>query len=366
MVEGTHGRSQKDLYGPAAKADIAFKQRYADADVALRLASLGLDRVDESEAPALGPKIVGWDEKRQALLSRNTAQAGGRSLRHKILLVTGSSSKPCKNAFGDHILLQFTKNKMDYCRLHGIDFFYSMALLNPGMDDCWSKLPVIRKLMLSHPEVEWIWWMDSNAAFTDMTFKLPMERYAQYNLVLHGWDDDIYLKKSWVGLNAGVFLIRNCQWSLDLMDAWARMGKDKQLRERLGPFFSEILVSRPAFEGDDQASLIFILNNQKEIWESKVYFENSFYLHGHWGLLVGNYEKLMQSSHPGYGDDRWPFVTHFVGCEPCGPQSLEGSTCLKQMERAFNFADNQVLHFYGFEHIDLNKFEVGPVGNKST
>ncbi|KAJ7518082.1 hypothetical protein O6H91_21G054300 [Diphasiastrum complanatum] len=28
------------------------------------------------------------------------------------------------------------------------------------------------------------------------------------------------------GLNVGVFLLRNCQWLLDILDAWATMGPD--------------------------------------------------------------------------------------------------------------------------------------------
>lgn len=49
-------------------------------------------------------------------------------------------------------------------------------------------------------------------------------RYRDYNLVLHGWSDKVYEEKDWVGLNTGSFFIRNCQWSLDLLDAWATMG----------------------------------------------------------------------------------------------------------------------------------------------
>ena len=41
----------------------------------------------------------------------------------------------------------------------------------------WAKYPVVKAAMLAHPEVEWIWWVDSDAVFTDMEFKLPLERY---------------------------------------------------------------------------------------------------------------------------------------------------------------------------------------------
>jgi xyloglucan 6-xylosyltransferase len=37
--------------------------------------------------------------------------------------------------------------------------------------------------------------------------------------VLHGWDELVYGAKNWLGTNAGSFVIRNCRWSLDLLDA---------------------------------------------------------------------------------------------------------------------------------------------------
>jgi xyloglucan 6-xylosyltransferase len=67
----------------------------------------------------------------------------------------------------------------------------------------------------------------------------------------------------------------------------------------------------------------------------------------------------MEKYHPGYGDQRWPFVTHFVGCKPCGSYGdYAVERCLNQMERAFNFADNQILEMYGFQHGSLETAKV--------
>ncbi|KAA8526501.1 hypothetical protein F0562_008296 [Nyssa sinensis] len=56
------------------------------------------------------------------------------------------------------------------------------------------------------------------------------------------------------------------------------------------------------------------------------------------------YEGMMGNFHPGLGDHRWPLVTHFVGCKPCGKfGDYPAERCLKQMDRAFNFGDNQIL-----------------------
>lgn len=314
--------------------------------------------IDPDKLYSLGPKITDWDQQRQAWLTDNPEYAS--NAKSNILLVTGSPPTPCDNPAGDHYLLKSIKNKMDYCRLHGIHVFYNMAHLDPEMAGYWSKLPLLRKLMLAHPDMEWLWWMDSDAMFTDMAFELPMEKYKEHNLILHGWEEAVYNKKSWVGLNTGSFLLRNCQWSLDMLSAWAPMGPKGKVREEAGKVLTEALEGRPPFEADDQSALIYLLIKHKELWGDKVFLENSYSLHGYWVVIVETFEKLMEAGRSYDGDDeRWPFVTHFVGCKPCGSYgSYSVQRCLKQMERAFNFGDNQILQRYGFQHESLGTFKV--------
>lgn len=234
-----------------------------------------------------------------------------------------------------------------------------MAHLDKELAGYWAKLPLIRKLMVSHPEVEWIWWMDSDALFTDMTFEVPVEKYNSHNLVIHGYPDLIFDQHSWIGLNTGSFLFRNCQWSLDLLDAWAPMGPKGPVRDEAGRILTANLKGRPDFEADDQSALIYLILSQREKWGDKIYIENSYYLHGFWPGLVEKYEENMEKYHPGLGDERWPFVTHFVGCKPCGSYGdYPVERCLSSMERAFNFADNQVLRIYGFAHTGLESAKI--------
>ncbi|PRQ24734.1 putative xyloglucan 6-xylosyltransferase [Rosa chinensis] len=121
---------------------------------------------------------------------------------------------------------------------HGEKAVASVELGTLGMElaGYWVKLPLIRKLMFSHPEVEWIWWMDSDAMFTDMVFEIPLGKYDKHNLVIHGYPDLLLDQKSWIALNTRSFLFRNCQWSLDLLDAWAPMGLKELIREEAGRF----------------------------------------------------------------------------------------------------------------------------------
>ncbi|KAL0926373.1 hypothetical protein M5K25_002596 [Dendrobium thyrsiflorum] len=316
----------------------------------------------------LGPKVSDWDQQRDQWLIANpgfpSRIAGGKP---KILLVTGSPPNPCDNPIGDHYLLKATKNKIDYCRIHGIEIIHNMAHLDRELAGYWAKLPLIRRLMLSHPEVEWIWWMDSDALFTDMAFEIPVNKYEGYNLVIHGYPDLLFDQHSWIALNTGSFLFRNCQWSLDLLDTWAPMGPKGPVRDEAGRILTASLKGRPAFEADDQSALIYLLLSQQETWGAKVFIENSYYLHGFWAGLVDKYEEMMEKHHPGLGDERWPFVTHFVGCKPCGSYGdYPVERCISSMERAFNFADNQVLQIYGFAHKALSSPKIKRIKNETS
>ncbi|KAJ6719748.1 hypothetical protein OIU79_007394 [Salix purpurea] len=167
------------------------------------------DENPDSDKPySLGPKISDWDRKRAEWLRENPSfpSFGGPNYKPRVLLVTGSSPKPCENRIGDHYLLKSIKNKIDYCRLHGIDIFYNMALLDAEMAGFWAKLPLIRKLLVSQPEIEFLWWMDSDAMFTDMEFEVPWEKYKDSNLVMHGWKEMVYDQRNWVGLKYREFL----------------------------------------------------------------------------------------------------------------------------------------------------------------
>ncbi|XP_018628438.2 probable xyloglucan 6-xylosyltransferase 3 [Nicotiana tomentosiformis] len=262
-----------------------------------------------NETYSLGPKIVNWDKDRKMWLQKNPEFPNLVNGKPRILLVTGSPPNPCDNSIGDHYLLKAIKNKIDYCRIHGIEILYNLAHLDKEMAGYWAKLPLIRRLMLSHPEVEWIWWMDSDALFTDMVFEIPLSKYNRHNLVIHGYPDLLFDQKSWISVNTGSFLFRNCQWSLDLLDAWAPMGPKGPIRDEAGKILTANLKGRPAFEADDQSALIYLFISQKDKWMRKVFVENSYYLHGYWAGLVDRYEEMIEKYHPGLGDERWPFVT---------------------------------------------------------
>ncbi|KAI3872554.1 hypothetical protein MKW92_008009 [Papaver armeniacum] len=331
--------------------------------------------------------IKNWDQKRKDWLNQHPSFASG--VNERILLVTGSQMKPCKHPSGDSMLLRFFKNKVDYCRIHGYDIFYNNALFQPKMTGCWAKLPLVRAAMIAHPETEWIWWVDSDAAFTDMEFKIPLERYTNKNFILHGWNKEVFEVHSWVGLNAGIFLIRNCQWSLDFMDAWSNMGPLSPDYDKWGKILKSSLRDKVYDDADDQSSLVYLMLKEKSKWADKIYLEQKYYFEGYFLEVLSRFDNItkeyleveqavskLRRRHAekvtehyadlrepyitklgnGYQSLRKPFITHFAGCQPCSGlhnASYSDDGCWKGMEKALNFADNQVLRNFGLIRRDL-------------
>ncbi|GAB2282722.1 Anthocyanidin 3-O-glucosyltransferase 7 [Dionaea muscipula] len=353
---------------------------------------------DEPEVGyTLGTKIRDWDEKRRRWMELHPSFSPGA--KERVLMVTGSQPTPCKNPMGDHFLLRLFKNKVDYCRIHGHDIFYNNVLLHPEMFTFWAKYPAVRAAMVAHPEAEWIWWVDSDAAITDMEFKLPLERYREHNLVVHGWPELIYKKKSWTGLNAGVFLIRNCQWSMDLIERWAGMGPQSPDYDRWGQILRSEFKDKLFPQSDDQTGLGYLIVEEKERWGEKIYMEGEYYFEGYWVEIVGKLERVaerygelernrlrrrrraekvgewygalleeeLRREGAEHGKRGWrrPFITHFTGCQPCSGrhnEAYEAETCRRGMDKALNFADNQVLRSFGYTHPSLlNSSSVVPL-----
>ncbi|XP_058186380.1 putative glycosyltransferase 7 [Rhododendron vialii] len=334
----------------------------------------------------VGSPVKNWDEKRKEWLKHHPSFAAGAE--NRLFMLTASQPWPCKNPIGDHLNLRLFKNKVDYCRIHGYDIFYNNALLHPKMKSYWAKIPVVRATMVAHPEAEWIFWIDSDAMITDMDFKPPFEKYKDHNLVVDGWPNLIYEKKSWVGLNAGVFFLRNCQWSMEFLEAWAEMGPQTPNYENWAKIQMETLSDKTYPVSDDQSGLIYLLLKEKEKWGDKIYIENQYTLSGYWGGIVDSFDKIIDnyariekkvvelrrrhaekvSEHyaevmaeafrkEGGGDRARmrPFITHFTGCQPCSGEhpGYSDDACWIGMEKALNFADNQVLRNYGFVRPNL-------------
>ncbi|KAF8694352.1 hypothetical protein HU200_038274 [Digitaria exilis] len=107
-------------------------------------------------------------------------------------MVSGSQPEPCTGEAGDHLMLRLLKNKLDYCRLHGIHLLYNRDFLHPATAGNWAKLPILRAAMLAPPgrRVALVGRLRRRPHRHD--FSLPLAtKYAAYNLVAYGWPEKI-------------------------------------------------------------------------------------------------------------------------------------------------------------------------------
>ncbi|KAG6383043.1 hypothetical protein SASPL_157219 [Salvia splendens] len=293
--------------------------------------------------------ITDWDEKRGAWFKQHPQFSQSEN---RIFVITGSQSSPCSNPSGDHFLLRFFKNKVDYCRINGYGIFYNNAFLHPKMRSYWAKIPVIRAAMVAHPEAEWLFWVDSDAIFTNMDFKVPLEsiRITTWWCTVGGHD----LQEEELGVaERGVFLIRNCQWSMEFLDTWGEMGPKSPRFVRWGETLRETLKDKAFPNSDDQSALVYLLVKGGGVGR----FEEM----GRKGEVGRRHAEVEGEGEAADEKERWPFVTHFTGCQPCSGEhneAYEGDSCTVGMERALNFADNQVLRNYGFVHPDLGNVSI--------
>lgn len=97
-----------------------------------------------------------------------------------------------------------SRNKFEYCEKHGYSFHLITHNLREGLA-AYSKAPLILSILQFH---DWVVWIDADALI--MNFNTRLETYL---------DDcsSLIIGSEWNGINAGVFFLRNCAWSITFM-----------------------------------------------------------------------------------------------------------------------------------------------------
>ncbi|CAI0555617.1 unnamed protein product [Linum tenue] len=186
-----------------------------------------------------------------------------------------------------------------------------------------------------------------------MGFRIPFEKYKGYNLVVNGWNELVYgeKKKSWTGLNAGVLLIRNCEWSMELIDELSGLiyllinngtgaGKGREFREKV---YLEDEYDFLRYWLDRAGSFENVTRDYDDVMEGK-----------DGGVLRRRHAEGVSEFYGGMLEERikeWDckkrrsLITHFTGCEPCSGEHnpmYSWGDCYDGMVKALNFGDNQI------------------------
>lgn len=96
-----------------------------------------------------------------------------------------------------------TKNKEEYCNLHGYKFFLNIVDCDVKDFSGYYRFNYILELMITNPEIELFCWIDNDAFITNFTIKL--ESFQDY--LENDWN--FIVGEDWNGINTGVFLIKN-------------------------------------------------------------------------------------------------------------------------------------------------------------
>ena len=248
------------------------------------------------------------------------------------MLVTAISPKPCKTPKGSHLTLLSLKNKQDYAREHGHDFYYSAHLSDPQLTGAWNKVALIRDLMHRRSDIDWFVWMDYDALVMDLAYELPWDKYDGYDFVLWGQQKELFQNgDAHMGLNTGVFMVRNTDWARAMFIETSRYGAGNG--RNLEPEMKQGL-SKYDWALFDQNGFAYVLKHWRtETSRKRVFLENSFTLNGYWKDWP---MERVREVHP--------FVRHFMGCQFCsGINEADHDACTSEFERSFEYADQQAI-----------------------
>lgn len=109
-------------------------------------------------------------------------------------------------------------NKQNYCHKHGYQLFNeSRTSLDTSRPPSWSKIRAAQRL-LKEEQCDWVFWMDADTVI--MNSNKRIEDFLP--TAETGIDLIITIQKD-NGWNAGAWLIRNTDWSMQFLDHWWSM-----------------------------------------------------------------------------------------------------------------------------------------------
>jgi hypothetical protein len=108
-----------------------------------------------------------------------------------------------------------SKAVTSYCELHRYALACYKSCLRQDLHPSWNKLLALQREL---DDADWLFWLDADALLIDKM--LPLEQ------LVAGLEQDKFMGVSsdYNGICAGVFLIKNCQWSKDLLATMLFLG----------------------------------------------------------------------------------------------------------------------------------------------
>ncbi|KAK9719441.1 hypothetical protein K7432_004777 [Basidiobolus ranarum] len=200
-------------------------------------------------------------------------------------------------AFDNHqsyYLPRSLEDKKDYAKLHGYKFLQD-GVHDSGKTAVWGKIASLRKFMRQYPKIKWFWWIDLDTIILD-------PYYALEDHILGGTrhprfaNKDVIMAYDFNGFNAGSFMIRNSEWSLDFL----KRLYSPEFHNRFG--YQEQGAMQHLFESDTTVAEHFYIIPQRKF--------NAF--------PPGNYPNVEE-----HGFQEGDFLVHFAGCWVKGQENCQ-------------------------------------------
>jgi len=153
----------------------------------------------------------------------------------------------------------------EHAKRHGYTRITDESVFVPERDATWSKIPLLQKYL---PSYDFVMWIDGDVLVTNQDRKI--EEFIEL------MDPSCFLMigRDFQGLNAGVFIIRNCTRALDfLADAWNRPELSRVLFHEQTAMTD--LLTTPKYKGGAQIvphSFINIMNAYDHRMDPKVHW----------------------------------------------------------------------------------------------
>lgn len=92
------------------------------------------------------------------------------------------------------------QNKKIYAQMHGYETFYRNSNFSPDVPLGYQKIFDIRDIMISRPDIEWIWVTGTDSLITNLSIKIEDKVDNRYHFMI---------SVDFNGINSDSFLIRN-------------------------------------------------------------------------------------------------------------------------------------------------------------
>lgn len=174
----------------------------------------------------------------------------------------------CSLAIGDDYkktIWMCIQSQEEHAKRHGYTRITDETVFVPERDATWSKIPLIQKYIQNY---DYIMWIDGDVLITNQ------DRKIEEFISLMDPSKFLFIGRDFQGLNAGVFIIKNCPLAIDFLnDAWKRDDMARTLFHEQTAMTH--LLATPKYRGQAQIlphSFINIMNAYDYRMDPKVHW----------------------------------------------------------------------------------------------